>query len=259
MAGIFDKIRDGEEDRRVTFADSEGTFLTFDCTISESHTISQKITSHPLEDGSVINDHSVKPPNSLNLRVVKSSHPYSFENSIQNLAVGLPGSVLSQSGDEVAGILGAVSTAVGTSIINDYSVGKDGNGNEYTPVQVAFNVLEKLRDNATIFDVMTELKSYSSMMIKDVRVKRDSKTRYALHADISLEEVRIVKSQGAQIAKRDITPVGNIDGGGSKNSKGEDVKDTEKLSNAEDKKNLGTKQKKRASWAKTGVDFLFGG
>ena len=249
MAGIFDKVRDGVEDRRVSFVDGDRTVITFDCTISEDHVLSQKLTSHPLEDGSVINDHTVKPPNVLSLRVVKSSHPFSLENTIKNISAGLPGSILSQSGSEVGGILGAVSTAVGISAINDYKVGEEGK--KFTPVQVAFNALEALRDGAVIFDVITELKSYKSMMIKDVKVRRDSKTRYALYADIVVEEVRIVKSQGAKISKRELTPPGNVKGGGAKKSDGTEIKDTEKLSNAEDKKTLGTKQGKRNSWAKT--------
>lgn len=254
MAGIFDNFK---EPKRVTFEDSVGTAFTFDCVTNESHKLSQTLTRHPIEDGSSVNDHVIKPPNKIRLSTIKSSHPMSLETAIQNLAVGVAGSVVSSSGGEVGSILGAVTTAVGVSLVNDYTVeGEDGK--RYTPVQIAFNALEKMRDDATLLTVTTEIKTYTNMVIVDVDIPRNSRNRYSLDADITLEEVRIAKSATATIQKRDITPVGNVTGGGSKKADGSDVPDSEKLSDSKEVAKQGQKQAKTNSLLKQAKDFLTG-
>lgn len=257
MAGLFDRLR---EPKQVTFQDSVGTAFTFDAVTNEGHVLSQELTRHPIEDGSVINDHVVRPPNKLTLSTIKSSHPMSLENVIQSVAIqGVAGAV-SSNGGEVGSILGAITTAVGISMVNDYTVeGEDGQ--RFTPVQIAYSALEKMRDDATLLTVTTEIKTYSNMVITNVSTNRNSANRNSLFADITLEEVRIAKSSTATIEKRSITPVGNKTGGGSKkpDGSGDDVPDKEKLGDAKDTSKQGQKQAKTNSLLKQAKDALFGG
>ncbi len=140
--------------------------LPFDSCTLETHRFQNNVTSHPVENGAEITDHTIVQPDEISLTGVFSDTPLL---SLQNAFSGSS----------------ALST---TQVIGDNPFQSD-RGREF------YSVLKKLRDEATIVQVLTTLQIYDSMLITSLTVPRDAARGGGVFVEMSLKRVTLVNSE----------------------------------------------------------------
>lgn len=154
--------------------------LALDCAISETHEAENQVTEHPVEQGSDVTDNSRPKPRTLKL-----------DGFISGVPLGNP----ADPGDP---FFGAGQT---------YAPGQGGRA------KAAFDLLNSLRDNSTIFDVVTELHEYPNMTIRHLTFPREAVTGDSLRFTADLTAVVIVNSQTVAAPTTTVSTGGKVSGG----------------------------------------------
>lgn len=136
--------------------------LGIDLILSESHSLSSIVTSHPVEDGSVITDHIQKNlrMGSLQARVSNHSRKAAQVNS---------------NSTEIADVIEAHKTAMRTN-----------------RAMAAWELLQSIHDRSELVTIVTVMQKYTDVAITDIQVDRDSETGEALDFTISFQQVKRV-------------------------------------------------------------------
>lgn len=143
--------------------------IIIDATIVETHTFDSEITDHPVEEGENVSDHSRPKPDRLQLECIVSNSPITRE---QQRRVINAGSVRFES--------------VSSSPPARGSPGHAEN---------AYRRLLEIRDNGLLIDVVTRLRSYTSMGIESISIPVTARDSDALHFTVQLKHVRIVRNK----------------------------------------------------------------
>ena len=157
--------------RRTTKIDT----IEIDSCLDETHQLSNTVTDHPVEEGFNVSDHSRPNPDVVTLRCFVSNTPLSSE---QRSRAVRQGDIDFRTSAASAVQIGAV----------------DGRGaNAYTK-------LKKLRDEGTLIEVVTTLRTYGvsateGMMIQEISIPRSKDNFDGLEFSITLKQIRIVKNR----------------------------------------------------------------
>lgn len=159
-----------------------GDAIEIDAVLDESHTLTNTVTDHPVEEGFNITDHSRPDPDQVTLTCFISNTPISDQQQERTVREG--------------------SVDFTTAALQDteFSV-VAGRGND------AYKKLKKLRDEGTLVQVVTTLTTYvksstSGMIIQSLTIPRTAKDIDGLAFTIVLKQIRIVKNRQTQ----DTTP-----------------------------------------------------
>jgi hypothetical protein len=138
--------------------------VQFDCSVSEQHTDEAEISEHPIEDGGVISDHIVDLPSGLVLNGLVTNTP----------------------------IVWLASLNAKSPIEGDSSNPKDR-------VQTAYDELRRVKREGERVTVVTSLRVYPNMAIKNISVVRNTQTGNILDSTITLRQLDIVKTLSADL------------------------------------------------------------
>lgn len=129
--------------------------LELDCSISETHTYNSEISAYPVEDGSVITDHIRNLPERLSISGFITNNPV----------------VQVQSSD----------------ITGEETVGNF--------VNLAFEEIQKIRNNREPVDIVTGLKVYSNMALESLTIPRSASIGDTFRFDANFVEIKIVNTE----------------------------------------------------------------
>ncbi|TWH46328.1 phage baseplate protein [Sporomusa sp. KB1] len=139
----------------------------FDAVIREDHTSSLKITSHPVQDGANITDHSIVEPKVLVMEILMSDAVDDMYNQ-QFISYVAPGNAAA-----------------------DKSKSKS-----------AYHVLLEIQEGRIPVSVLTRLTQYDNMLIETISVPDDSKALYGLRCTVTLKEIFIVNVAKTKVSAR---------------------------------------------------------
>ncbi len=131
--------------------------VTFDAFISEEHSKSLKLTEIPVEDGSIINDHSIMMPRKLNIRAIRSNTPIIFGG----------------------GLTRAISQG------DTYYIGENDSAINW------LSLIEVLEGREPI-KIVTVFEVYESMVLTDIATVSDKDSSESLIVDMVFQEFRTV-------------------------------------------------------------------
>lgn len=157
--------------QRMTKIDS----ITIDACKDEAHTLTNTVTDHPVEEGFNVSDHSRPDPDVVTLSCFVSNTPISSEQRTRAVQEG--------------------SVSFNTTAQNGVPIGAvDGRAD------TVFKQLKKLRDEGTLIQIVTTLKTYGvssteGMMITNLNISRTSKNFDGLEFTITLKQIRIVRNR----------------------------------------------------------------
>lgn len=151
----------------------------FDAVLREEHTSSLKITSHPVQTGANITDHSYVEPAVLTMEIAMSD---------------------------------AMDDLYNRQFI-DYT---SSSGEKHASKSVsAYRFLLDLQESRVPVTVLTRLKQYSNMLIENITVPDDAKTLHGLKCTVILREVFVAKVYETKVSTRphatNKTPKGNVE------------------------------------------------
>lgn len=144
---------------------SQSETISIDSCLDETHTLSNQVTDHPLEEGINTTDHCRPEPDIVQLRCFISNVP------------------------------------LGNTLIRAINEGTaTEEGQTVSRADTAFKQLKKLRDTGAILTVVTTLKTYGAtrtdgMMIQSLSIPRTRQNYDGLEFTIGLKQVRIVTNK----------------------------------------------------------------
>lgn len=189
--------------------------IAADAVVSETHTRTNTVTDHPVEEGANISDHSRPEPDRVSVELYVSDTPASVEQMqraqkfMQQAGLG---AVLNPDGESSVAAVPGYSRAV-----------RDR--------------LDGYRLAGQLVTVATAIKLYQSMVIESIAETRTAKEAEAFHATISFKFIRVVQNKltrrviakdpsvqpkvktGAQTPQTDAVPQSQLDKG-YENAKG---------------------------------------
>jgi hypothetical protein len=130
----------------------------------EKHTDAAEITSHPVEDGSLMTDHIRKLPVTLEITGLVTNTPITYLAS----AFAKPSTFGSEA---------FIPSTPSSDRVDD-----------------AYALMQLMMENGVTMDVVTSLRTYSSMAIESLSVTREASTGQALDCVIALREVQKAKA-----------------------------------------------------------------
>lgn len=174
--------------------------LFFDVLITEATETSAIITEHPVEVGPDVSDNVRPSLTSLTLEVLVSNHPIIDTNN-RGAAMNLvhldvppppppPGALFGQ-------IQSAITSLLDKKIPSSATVFQFSNA--FNAVKETQDILDLLRTSAQLIDVYTTTAFYRNMVLRSVRLTKDSTTgtsgRFSLEfAQIQLVELKLVQA-----------------------------------------------------------------
>jgi len=132
--------------------------VTVDASVSEVHNAASEISTNPIEDGADITDHVRNLPLSMTMQGIISDTPITFALIDNIYGLSKVFGKTSRSQDEYAKIL-------------------------------------KLRDSREPFDVVTGLRVYKNMILKNFQVNRTAQTGKSISFTAELQQIEIVKTK----------------------------------------------------------------
>lgn len=148
--------------------------ITVDAVLSERHTFTNLVTSHPVEDGSPVTDHIINLPVELMMEGRITDTPLSFLDSAASGAMGLIGSNLGV--DPV--VLAAGSAVAGASLPGR--------------AKLAYQELVALYVSRTPFTVISGINEYDNMVFTTLDFPRAPQDGRSLRFRATLKELIIV-------------------------------------------------------------------
>jgi hypothetical protein len=144
--------------------------IVLDASVSETHTLTNTVTYHPVEEGAAVSDHSRPEPDEITLEGLVSNTPLSRDQQTRAIQSG--------------------------SVTFQSSAPQENPGR----AEDAFRQLKALRDAGTLVSVVTTLRTYGAtdedkMAITSISIPRDYRTADAFRFTITLRRVRVVKNK----------------------------------------------------------------
>src|SRR5687768_1859647 len=129
-----------------------------DAAITEEHTLEAEITQYPIEKGGTITDHRRKLPRSVTMELVVSDTPLGDAARVRELE--------DQSGLSDSGAL---------------------------PSDEAYAFFKAIHEDGTLFEVVTNLETYQSMLLETLSIPLDAETGHAFVSTATFREVVIAE------------------------------------------------------------------
>lgn len=167
--------------KRVQLVLDDGTVISFDASITESHGRSSPPTEFEIEDGTTISDNIIIKPFTLEIDGIISDSPLTGAQALGTEA-------LTTAVSRITGPVGVVAAAAGASLYSAIAGAQ-------TPSQSAYENILNLQNSKEPFDVITSLRTYEDMWIKDLKVNRDAANGNVLAIRLSLVQLIIVEPQ----------------------------------------------------------------
>lgn len=146
--------------------------LAIDCTVTETHTATSSVTSHPVESGSDITDHIRPEPLQLSITGIVSDTPIGSKQINRAISAG------------------------GTSIqIRQLETPTSATGFGRS----AWAKLDAIRTAAKPIKVVTRDKTYESMALVSVSVPKEARTGGAFEFTAQFRQVRIVYNRSTRV------------------------------------------------------------
>jgi hypothetical protein len=139
-------------------------FVQLDCSVMEKHTDAAEITSHPVEDGSLMTDHIRKLPVTLEITGLVTNTPITYLAS----AFAKPSTFGSEA---------FIPSTPSSDRVDD-----------------AYALMQLMMENGVTMSVVTSLRNYENMAIESLSVTREAPTGQALDCVIALREVQKAKA-----------------------------------------------------------------
>lgn len=143
--------------------------VELDVVITESHVGAVSVTEHPVEQGANISDHAQEKPDMLTMTAIVSNTPISRTKQTRIIDTGLGQFVSNVPADQVQGVAGYA--------------------------EAAYARLRELKSARNLITVVTNLRVYTSMIIENLTVPRDSNTGDALSFSVQLKQVIVVRNK----------------------------------------------------------------
>ena len=144
--------------------------IVMDAVITETHTLENTITEHPVEKGADVSDHIRPQPDQVTMQCVISNTPLSTAQ--QSRAVRL-----------------------GEYTLTTTNVERGQIGDMEGIAASAWKNLKKLRSEGVVMTVSTTLEDYTSMAIKSISAPRSAKNYDALEFTISFKKIVFVENK----------------------------------------------------------------
>lgn len=140
--------------------------IELDASISESHVGEVEVTEHPVEQGANISDHARPKPETLSIEGVVSNTPVSRKQvlKIQN------------------GIGSAESNADDVRFRPEWA-------------ESAYTKLRSLKDSGILVTVVTKLRTYTNMALKNLSVPRNAQTGEVLRFTAQFLQIKVVQNK----------------------------------------------------------------
>lgn len=170
MAGILDTVAIliNKRPAKIGGQTSNGQFdealsMVLDASVSETHTSSATITSHPVESGTDITDHVHKQPDSITINGIISNTSLVFPQNI-----------------------------IGVAVINSISRADLNVSNDLA--KTAYDQLRLLVEGKQLVRIATTLREYTDMLLEDLTVTRNATYGDSLNFTVKARQVRLVKT-----------------------------------------------------------------
>lgn len=144
--------------------DAPDVAITFDATVSSTHSGDAEITDHPVEEGSDITDHIRRNPERLELNASVTDTPVKLLPALR------------------------AGPAVSGGSLNKRS-------------KEAWDALVQLKDEGALVNVATKLRDYENMAITNLAVTQDKDTSNVINARISLRQIIIATTESQPVTE----------------------------------------------------------
>ena len=175
---------------RLESPNSGITIINFDVCSNVTHEMDADVTKSTVEDGSDITDHVILKNKKASFEIIISDTPL---NNITSTAEGqsepLTADKIKKTGD----------SSLGFSRISGLILDKT-----FTKAQDAFNLLEELRDRRALISAILGFKKYKNAVIANLRVTQNTSNTGSLNASLTIEEIRMVKTETTQIPAKKV-------------------------------------------------------
>lgn len=155
--------------------------LSLDCVLTESHSISNEVTSYPISNGFIVSDHVIKrnPMFKMNGWVTNVNMPSSMV-SISTVGKVAGAMVARSMGPVIGSLLGSAA-----SIVDNLAM----SGN---PVKDTFEELKKVIQNGTVVHVATLIGTYENCVIRSMEISQNVVTATVLPVTLTFEQLQII-------------------------------------------------------------------
>lgn len=155
--------------------------LEFDAVLNEGHGSTITVTENPVEDGADVTDHVEVKPKTFTLDAVVSNDPITLQSA-------LLGNVTSALGNIPAPVKQI--SSFGVSKIAGFLLDNDSKNR----TRDAYTILRSLQDNRILVSIVTQLTTYSNMIITNISAPRTQASGGGITFSLTFQEVRIVSS-----------------------------------------------------------------
>lgn len=166
----------------------EPTVIDIDATISERHSLKNKVTRFPIEDGSTITDNSSPEPQEIELEGIISNFPLSLINSLISGVAGIAGGAIGSA-------FGSKLLGAGVTGIASYKLPGLMGMDSSTRVNLAKDIFNKISEQRIFCNIYTPIGVYENMLMQKVDIDRTSKTATGLYFKASFIKAEIVSSE----------------------------------------------------------------
>lgn len=160
-----------------TFAPGQIDTIVLDAVISEQHGLQNTVTSHPVEQGAPISDHS---------------RPEALQFTMDCFVSDTP-----LSKDQRDRVTAAISSPTGDQPTFDFDSSQRSPTAKGPYSKIVYAQLLDLHDNPRLITVVTSLRTYNNMTVENVGIPRDAGNVNGLRFSVTLREVIIVQNQVA--------------------------------------------------------------
>lgn len=141
-----------------------------DAFVTETHSYTNVITDHPVEEGANVSDHSRPEPDRLMLEVLVSGSPLSGDGDTRP-------------------------TISSTDPRLTFRLTTEGAHLDGGRMKTAYEKFMDLRETGALVTVVTSFRRYDSMAIESISIPRDAKGAGALRFTVALKKIRIVRNK----------------------------------------------------------------
>ena len=186
MAGIGNFFKKRE---KVKIGNEEVGYIVIDAALKETHGRKATVTKNQVEDGSDISDHYRLENEMLSMEAIISEAPIDLIVSSTNVASSfVAGQIGGLGGIATKSLRGIISENV---LLNSTDRQLDN-----------LKKIEEFMQNATVFNVVTSLKTYKSMVFGSVTMPKEASIGDSLKLSIQFEQIKIVKSKLVKLTEQ---------------------------------------------------------
>jgi hypothetical protein len=206
--------------------------IWFDATMTEVHGLANDVTEHPVEDGPDITDHIRPQQDTFRMTAFVTNHPY---RTVDQILADLPrqadlvwgaqtGSVKPlaleyTTSPFVPGLSNAIN-AVGNALASGQGLQGQKTfltqtlqfDQQFDNVSEVYEALRTLKDDGTLVEIVTSIRSYEDMVVKEVVMDRDPQTGDGARFTIDFKQVRIVTTATVP-APKEVSAQAKVDKG----------------------------------------------